>query len=45
MTFAITFTFLLDAFADEFVKFIPSFALGGVIGLLMAVKVEMINMP
>jgi NAD(P) transhydrogenase subunit beta len=45
MTFAITFTFFLDAFGDEFVKFIPSFALGGVIGLLMAIKVEMINMP
>jgi NAD/NADP transhydrogenase beta subunit len=45
MTFAICFTFLLEDFQGEFLKFIVSFVLGGAIGVVLAMRVEMINMP
>jgi len=45
MTLAIGSTFLLDEFNSNFVYFIPAFSLGGLIGLTLALKVEMIMMP
>jgi len=45
MTFAIVSTLFLEEFNERFIFFIPSFAIGGLIGLLLAVKVEMIDMP
>ena len=45
MCFSIFFTVLLDSFNNEFLKFVPAFCLGGTIGLYLALKVEMINMP
>jgi NAD(P) transhydrogenase subunit beta len=45
MAFAILFTFMLDSFNTEFLKFVPAFTVGGLIGLFMAIKVEMIDMP
>jgi NAD(P) transhydrogenase subunit beta len=45
MTLAILFTFLQDDFANEFAKFFTAFLIGGAIGLVLALKVSMINMP
>ena len=45
MTLAIPTTFLLEEFDNNYAFFVPGFLLGGAIGLILAVRVEMINMP
>jgi len=45
MLLAIVVTFFLNDFNFRFAYFVPPFAVGGLIGLVLAVKVEMINMP
>lgn len=45
MSLAIFFTLFTSDFNLEFGKFFPTFAIGGGIGLYLAKKVEMIQMP
>jgi NAD(P) transhydrogenase len=45
MSLAILATFFLDDFENNYSKFLPAFVIGGFIGLVMALKVEMISMP
>lgn len=45
ITLAIVATFFIDEFNHRYFYFLPAFVLGGTIGLVIALKVEMINMP
>lgn len=46
MTLAIVITFLFDSFMMmDFYRFLVAFIVGGLIGLILAKRVEMINMP
>jgi NAD(P) transhydrogenase subunit beta len=45
MTLAIAITFAVEEFGNEHLKFWPAFAVGGVIGLIAALRVDMISMP
>jgi NAD(P) transhydrogenase len=45
MFLAIVVTIFLDDFNSQFKYFVPPFAVGGLLGLVLAVRVEMINMP
>ena len=46
MAICIIMTFFTDTFeGNDFMKFFIAFPLGGLIGLFLACRVEMINMP
>lgn len=45
MILAIIATFFLDDFQNNYSKFLPAFVIGGFIGFVMALKVDMISMP
>ena len=45
MSLAIGISFAVPDFGDSHLKFWPVFALGGMIGLIAALRVEMISMP
>lgn len=45
MSVAIAVTVILEEFDNNFMTFIPTFAVGGAIGLALAMNVEMISMP
>lgn len=45
MTFAIIATFFVHEFHFNFVMFLPIFVIGGVIGLILGLRVDMIHMP
>lgn len=45
MTIAIVSTIFVEEFHDNYILFSGSFVLGGLIGLIKALRVEMIDMP
>lgn len=45
MFLAIVFTWLVDEYNNEYAKFFTAFLLGSGIGLVLALKVQMISMP
>lgn len=45
MSVAIIVTVFLEEFESKFIVFVPAFAVGGAIGLALALNVEMISMP
>jgi len=45
MILAIGITFALYDFNHEHARFWPAFILGGIIGLVLALRVDMISMP
>ncbi len=45
MSLAISITFVLEDFGNSHIKFWAAFSAGGLIGLMAALRVEMISMP